>query len=378
VHLAERLETETYRAFALLTARAVAVMKAIRRSRDVGEPQQLRERSPALIVLGRDRQPELALSIEDLARRAELKGNQKQQAEADLSGRTVVVNARLGGLNGEGMLQAGCEHAPDTLDAGWDEPILTEIGYRILGPDETEPDPTGWRRAQTIALATPEASESGDERPLQVFVARGEGAARAGDPAIARQAQSLQEHHEWAGVEAERMADALGLPQAYREALVAAARHHDAGKDRELWQGAMNARQEGRPYAKTEGGGDNRRLGRYRHEFGTLRDLETCEAFARLDDERRELALHLIAAHHGHARPIIASYDPGRPGHWETRSAQEARAREVALRFARLQRRFGPWGLAWLEALLRAADWRASARLDTQEQRADRPAEAAE
>jgi hypothetical protein len=32
----------------------------------------------------------------------------------------------------------------------------------------------------------------------------------------------------------------------------------------------------------------------------------------------------------------------------------------VALRFQRLQRHWGPWGLAWWEALLRAADWAAS------------------
>jgi CRISPR-associated endonuclease/helicase Cas3 len=41
-------------------------------------------------------------------------------------------------------------------------------------------------------------------------------------------------------------------------------------------------------------------------------------------------------------------------------SALQERARDVALRFARLHKRFGPWGLAWWEALLRAADQQAS------------------
>jgi CRISPR-associated endonuclease/helicase Cas3 len=89
--------------------------------------------------------------------------------------------------------------------------------------------------------------------------------------------------------------------------LVTAARHHDAGKDRPHWQNGMNARQEGRPYAKTEGGGDPRRLNGYRHEFGTLRDVEPEGLLAGLDGEMRELALHLIASHHGHARPTIAA-----------------------------------------------------------------------
>ncbi len=36
-------------------------------------------------------------------------------------------------------------------------------------------------------------------------------------------------------------------------------------------------------------------------------------------------------------------------------------ASEVPRRFARLQRKYGRWGLAYLESLLRAADYAASA-----------------
>jgi hypothetical protein len=43
------------------------------------------------------------------------------------------------------------------------------------------------------------------------------------------------------------------------------------------------------------------------------------------------------------------------------------RARNVALRFARLQKRWGPWGLAWWESLLRAADQQASRDNDARE-----------
>jgi CRISPR-associated endonuclease/helicase Cas3 len=123
----------------------------------------------------------------------------------------------------------------------------------------------------------------------------------------------------------------------------------------------MNAPKEGRPYAKTIGGGNPRLLAGYRHEFGSLADLANDEEINQLPEQLRDLALHLIAAHHGYATPVIAPIDPNAPP-----SILNQRAQEVALRFARLQRQWGPWGLAWWEALFRAADHRASQISDLQ------------
>ena len=143
--------------------------------------------------------------------------------------------------------------------------------------------------------------------------------------------------------------------------LVAAARHHDDGKRASRWQRAFNAKREGGPYAKTPGPLNRKLLNGYRHEFQSMLDAEG-NGLDGLDraNPHFDLALHLIAAHHGRARPAIGikgcdSLPPTAAAH---------RAHEAALRFARLQRQWGPWGLAWWEALLRAADQRASRALD--------------
>ena len=77
-----------------------------------------------------------------------------------------------------------------------------------------------------------------------------------------------------------------------------------------------------------------------------------------LDHPERDLILHLITAHHGRGRPHFPVDEAFDPHHPESRCAEVAR--EVPRRYARLQRRFGRWGLAYLESLLRAADYLAS------------------
>ena len=103
----------------------------------------------------------------------------------------------------------------------------------------------------------------------------------------------------------------------------------------------------------------------YRHEFGSLNDAEGKAEFAALSDAERDIVLHIIAAHHGRARPHfpadeIFDFTPGSP------EKLAELATEVPRRFARLQERFGRWGLAWLESFLRAADYAASAGIVAQ------------
>jgi CRISPR-associated endonuclease/helicase Cas3 len=346
--------------FNWLAARAHAALEAARASKE-SEWLALDENSPALIVLDRNGTIESSLRLGGLAKLGDLSSYDKKKAFADISGRTLIISALLGGLNADGMFDERESKAPDVLDSGWTEEILLErIGYRVAGPSDGEPDQDLWKVETTILLAPPEANEGGEGKALRVFVRRAPAAAREGDLAVARRRQELKEHLDWVAEAAGEIAAGLKLPERYRNVLVFAARHHDHGKNRALWQDAMGAPRHGRPYAKTTGRGDGRRLNGYRHEFGSLGDVEANDVLADLDEDMRDLALHLIAAHHGYARPVITPFDPAA----ESPAERVERARQVALRFAHLQRRWGSWGLAWWEALLRAADWYASKRHD--------------
>jgi CRISPR-associated endonuclease/helicase Cas3 len=175
------------------------------------------------------------------------------------------------------------------------------------------------------------------------------------DDRSAGRPQLLATHQQWAECRGRELSKRLGLPDEYTEMLAIAARLHDEGKKAKRWQRAFNALTDG-VYAKTRGPLNIALLDGYRHEFGSLAVVEKDPGFQDLSPELKDLALHLIAAHHGFARPVIGinGCEDAPP------SALEDRAREVAFRFARLQKRWGPWGLAWWESLLRATDQQAS------------------
>ncbi len=92
-----------------------------------------------------------------------------------------------------------------------------------------------------------------------------------------------------------------------------------------------------------------------------------------------DLALHLIASHHGRCRPFAPVVEDhggylaynGRAITGDQRIAGAAHRLEsgVADRFWKLTRRHGWWGLAYLESLLRLGDWKASQEEDGAEEK---------
>ena len=387
-HTEELLETETYRVVEWLKARAEKILERIRQEAETrdssGDPgtgdsnptiAPLRRDAPIAFLLDRASRPVRPGGTLTLSEIAEGK---KKDLQKRLAGQQLVVDSRLGGLK-EGLLDKNSNDPVSTIEDNWNE--LEHEDSRRLGPSICVQALTEQERDERLrerqapeedasravhlwreALAIPyRVSPEGSATAWLVVEKRRGGNNDEASKAIAYKAQRLDDHQSWAADEAGRIAKAVGLDERYRKMLMSAACHHDDGKKSPRWQRAFNAPRAGRPYAKTKGPCNRHALNGYRHELKSALDAETSglEGIDR-SEPRFELALHLIASHHGHARPTIDinGYDELPP------SAVAARAHEIALRFARLQAQWGPWGLAWWEALLRAADQRASRALE--------------
>lgn len=370
-HASEVLQTETWRVTEWLVERARALLADHAKPSGVAHlaASVLAPGEPAVCILNASADEVDFLTGNDLAgpdtRAPRVKGDLNRR----LTGATLVVDSRLGGLDARGSLQGGHSAPASTLDDGvaWSQPDeageAPVVRFRIRARHEASSaadsrpsaGKTPWRPRLRFVL---ERDDDDVKRWLQVDQWHYD-ADLEEDRSIARRPQLLDEHQCWAEEEAGNLAGTLSLPSDYAAALRLAARLHDEGKRAKRWQRAFHAPRDA-DYAKTSGPVDLHLLGGYRHEFGSLRRAERDPRLTAFSSDLQELVLHLIAAHHGHARPVIstAGCEDAPP------SALEARARAVALRFVRLQKRWGPWGLAYWESLLRAADQRASRRND--------------
>jgi CRISPR-associated endonuclease/helicase Cas3 len=176
--------------------------------------------------------------------------------------------------------------------------------------------------------------------------------------AAAPENQLLADHLDWAAIAASCVARRLGLSYDLARALELAARLHDRGKNRIFWQKAIGNPASKQALAKTDHGRWKKGIcDGYRHELGSLIEIESDADITAMADSEQDLVLHLIASHHGWARPHFE------PQAEDLAAAPEANATMMMAamrRYARVQRRCGRWGLAWLEALMKAVDATAS------------------
>ncbi len=354
-HASEKLETETYKVVDWLVKRAPKIFND---QSQEGVGDQLRREKVIAYILSPSR--DLLYTIHGYSLvREDNKEQKKSKAdlEKNLVGSTLVVDLRFGGLSEEGMLDENADSSPRTIDngQGWlppqdDKPVI-RFRVRSITGEESLASNEDWRERYRF---TTEQSDEGEVRGFLLVEKWRHDAETEDDRSVGR-LQELAEHHAWTEGKARTLADVIGLPGEYADMLATAARSHDEGKRHSLWQRAAKVPPDGKIYAKTNKWMNTKLLDGYRHEFGSLPYVEKDEGFRALPAHLQELALHLVVAHHGWARPIISTSGCDAPP-----SVLEEHARDIALRFARLQKRWGPWGLAWWEALLRAADQQAS------------------
>ena len=199
---------------------------------------------------------------------------------------------------------------------------------------------------------------------------------------------TLDAHSSDTACRAAAAAEALGLHERLTRIVELAARFHDLGKSdprfqrwlTPLWSpGDTMMAKSHMPrwrlgHARRDAGYPQR--GRHEEHSRRLVGAWLRHADHQLSDEEADLLLHLVAAHHGRARPLLL----GVPDHVPPSTRVQCDVDGVSVtipaslnetdwdqpaRFARLNRRYGPWGLAALETLVRQADWQSSQSSET-------------
>ena len=272
---------------------------------------------------------------------------------------------------------------------GSDEPSLDELLAAVPVDEDLEPTSEDGRTRRSVHKAL-ESLQSARGRVVfrypygepsygAILVARHglKGAPRGYRPVTEDEEASytsdqpitLKDHTVHVVARVEQFTAALGITDPLADDLRLAAELHDTGKADERFQlmlagGDPWNRQEekavlaksGRPSSR----GAGKRAGlpnRWRHEARSVRLASTDPRFSAAHDPL--LVLWLIGTHHGYGRPFFGFHDP-----LDNQGPQSLGysfgGRDWATLFEELRRRYGVWRLAWLEAILRLADHRAS------------------
>jgi CRISPR-associated endonuclease/helicase Cas3 len=307
---------------------------------------------------------------------------------------TIALEATTPPDDGDGQVRDAAAVAlalaarlPDSppSGSGWSVPSwrslhawLTESSLRVVEiNDPTDAwlaggSPRGWMHLlagpRTTPTAAPaKATAEGDDDETG---ASSVGAARV----------TLGDHHDAVGSRTAQIARALALPAALATVVEDAARWHDLGKCDTRFQvmlhggDGIEAALAVEPLAKSGLDVTDRMAWRRAAQRSGLPAGARHEAWsAALVEEHlhqhpypgdADLLVHLVASHHGYARPwprLVIDPNP-RPiealvdGEKLVVSSERTVCLDQPGRFARLNARYGRWGLALLEAIVRCAD----------------------
>ena len=198
---------------------------------------------------------------------------------------------------------------------------------------------------------------------------------------LAETATDLESHGSAVGVRAGRLATSLGLAPDVAAVVERAGSFHDVGKADQRFQrwldrdgeapGAVAKSSMPRSqWAAAQAASGWPTGGRHEDLSARLVREWLRRANGRFDGELGDLLVHLVISHHGKGRPLVPPVDDG------TRDVvtHELDGIEVSCsadlseidwsqpsRFKGLNERYGPWGLALLEAIVRQADHAVSA-----------------
>ena len=290
---------------------------------------------------------------------------------------TVLIPPYMGGLSKEGFFDPGEPSASDVADQrfpsrqrllaqgnvnGWKAdrfPVTCSNEDAARYESDSLPivilniaNNTGMKFVASVQVGGHDETENGTARYLLYFTDPLSAAQSSAVSFISGEKQTLIEHTNRVGMLIADIAHRTNLTEDYSSAMKIAGSHHDTGKNRRCWQLAIGNPDLTQPLAKSNHARFSHLFSSgYRHEFGSL--IETLKMADIDDNPHRDLILHLIASHHGHARPHFKENGFDKDTSLTTCRAV---ALEVSQRFGLLQARYGWWTLAWLEALLKASD----------------------